>query len=354
MSDINKLFKIEPFSLNKEKKNILFKKIMTKLTQHHYSNSKEYKKILDFLNFNCKNISNLEKIPFLPVRLFKQFHLKSINQKKVFKVLLSSGTSGNNPSKIYLDKENANVQSKVLNKIIETILNKERLPMLIVDQNPRLIDRSRLSAKMAAIYGFSIFGKNHTYLLDKNGNINYKTLNDFLLKFGSQKFFIFGFTSSVYESLIKKLSKKMLRSNFINGILLHGGGWKKMENIKVTNKSFKQKLWKKIRLKNIYNYYGLIEQTGSIFLECKCGYFITSNFSDILIRDKNFNILQNGNRGFIQLFSLLPTSYPGHSILTEDIGEIVQKNNCNCSLNGKRFLVHGRIKEAEIRGCSDV
>ncbi len=45
---------------------------------------------------------------------------------------------------------------------------------------------------MAAIYGFSIFGRNHTYLLNENNNINYKTLNNFLLKFNNQKFFIFG------------------------------------------------------------------------------------------------------------------------------------------------------------------
>ena len=82
--------------------------------------------------------------------------------------------------------------------------------------------------------------------------------------------------------------------------------------------------------------------------------FVTSSFSDIFVRDKNFNILKNGKRGLIQLFSLLPTSYPGHNILTEDIGEIVGQDNCKCGLKGKYFLVHGRAKQAEIRGCSDV
>ena len=87
-----------------------------------------------------------------------------------------------------------------------------------------------------------------------------------------------------------------------------------------------EKILNKTNLENIYNYYGLIEQTGSIFLECKkCSCFVTSNFSDILIRDKHFNVLKNKKKGFIQLFSLLPTSYPGHSILTEDIGEIINK-----------------------------
>ena len=55
-----------------------------------------------------------------------------------------------------------------------------------------------------------------------------------------------------------------------------------------------------------------------------------------------------------QLFSLLPTSYPGHNILTEDIGEIIKEDNCKCDIQEKHFLVHGRAKEAEIRGCSDV
>ena len=101
------------------------------------------------------------------------------------------------------------------------------------------------------------------------------------------KFFIFGFTSFIYEYLFNKLSMRLLKHNFKNGILLHGGGWKKMEKIKVSNRIFKQKLFNKLKLKNIHNYYGLVEQTGSIFLDCKkCGCFVTSIYSDIIIRDK--------------------------------------------------------------------
>ena len=150
------------------------------------------------------------------------------------------------------------------------------------------------------------------------------------------------------------MQKKLIVSDFRNAILLHGGGWKKLENLKISNKIFKNKLLKKINLKDIYNYYGLVEQTGSIFIECKCGFFVTSNFSDILIRDKNFNLLKNNTKGIVQLLSLLPKSYPGHNILTEDLGEIIDRNKCHCNLNGKRFLIHGRLKQAEIRGCSDI
>lgn len=353
MHNNDKLLEIGSFSLKNNEKNKIFKKIINSLTDFHYSRSIKYRRLLDFLNYEKKKTKDLDAVPYLPVRLFKEFELKSIKENDVFKVLLSSGTTGSSPSKIFLNKENAIAQSKALNMIMKTVLGKERLPMLIIDKNPLIKNRKILNARIAAINGFSIFGRDHTFLLDDDENINYKILNNFLSKHNSKKFFIFGFTSIVYENLIKKLSKNLLKFNLKNGILLHGGGWKKMEKIKVSNKIFKERLFKQTGLTNIHNYYGLVEQTGSIFVECRCGYFITSVFSDILIRDKNFKIQKNGFKGFIQLLSTLPTSYPGHSILTEDIGEIVENHKCNCSFQGKRFLVHGRIKEAEIRGCSD-
>ena len=127
-----------------------------------------------------------------------------------------------------------------------------------------------------------------------------------------------------------------------------------MEKIKINNEKFKTNLNNILNLSKIYNYYGLIEQTGSIFIECqKCSCFITSIFSDVIIRDKHMKVLPPGEKGFIQLISILPKSYPGHIILTEDIGEIVE-NDCNCKNLGKRFKVHGRSEKSEIRGCSDI
>ena len=51
--------------------------------------------------------------------------------------------------------------------------------------------------------------------------------------------------------------------------------------------------------------------------------------------------------------SILPKSYPGHSILTEDEGVLLGIDDCSCGRKGKYFEVLGRIKNVEIRGCSD-
>ena len=46
-------------------------------------------------------------------------------------------------------------------------------------------------------------------------------------------------------------------------------------------------------------------------------------------------------------------SYPGHSLLTEDEGILLGEDDCRCGRLGKYFKIVGRIKNAEIRGCSD-
>ena len=52
--------------------------------------------------------------------------------------------------------------------------------------------------------------------------------------------------------------------------------------------------------------------------------------------------------------SLLPSSYPGNNILTEDLGVICPSQTCKCNFKGKRFKIMGRSKESEIRGCANI
>ena len=337
-----------------DKKNF-FEKYINIITSHHYRNSIHYKNYLDSIGYRLNQKSDIKNIPFIPVRLFKELDLISISKSNIFKTLFSSGTSANGLSKIYLDKSNALNQIKVLQKIFMELIGNTRYPMLVIDKKIKNQSRNNFNASVAAVNGFSIFAKSIDYLLDESDNINYKILNNFLAKNSHQKFLIFGFTYNVYINLLKKLDPNKIDVRlFKKSILIHGGGWKKLENLKVNISTFNLMLKKKLNISFVRNYYGLIEQIGSIFFECKCGYFITSNFSEIIIRDENLNECKKGEKGFIQLLSLLPTSYPGHSILTEDIGEIVNDNNCKCFGYGKRFKVYGRLKNAEIRGCSNI
>ena len=105
----------------------------------------------------------------------------------------------------------------------------------------------------------------------------------------------------------------------------------------------------------VLNYYGMVEQVGSVYLEDPLHHLHASNFSEVIIRDPlDFKVVAPGVPGLIQLLSVLPHSYPGHSILTEDTGTMVGVDDCPCGRQGARFQVHGRLKDAETRGCSDV
>lgn len=74
-------------------------------------------------------------MPFIPVRLFKEYDLQSVEPTQITKTMTSSGTTGQKVSKIFLDQETASNQSRVLWKIISNFIGTKRLPLLIIDTN---------------------------------------------------------------------------------------------------------------------------------------------------------------------------------------------------------------------------
>ena len=340
---INNLIKKKPFSIKKEIKYKIFLSTLKRLTNHH----KKKNIYFNHLASHFSNKSKIEFFPYLGTDIFKHKELKSIKKKNVYKTLISSGTSGKQ-SKIFLDKTNSKRQQKILQIIGQDFLGKDRRPMLVIGEFD-VKNRNKLSASNAAILGFSLFGKNIEFL-NLSLKSTHKKFLTFCRKYKNQEIIIFGFTFEIWKFFKKfKFKKNILPPS---SILLHGGGWKKMESKKVNEEKFKNFL-NYFGLSKIINYYGTVEQIGSIFFQCEKKFFHCSNFSDIIIRNKNFDLCNFKEKGIIQLLSLLPTSYPGHSILTQDIGAIYGEDNCECGRKGKYFRVFGRIKDVEIRGCSD-
>ena len=126
---LNNLLKLKPYELNRKNKKKLFEKQITMLTKFHYNNCKPYRKILNNLDFKIKNKNNIESFPMIPTQMFKKFDLKSVSSNEVIKKLVSSGTSTQKKSKVYLDKTNAKNQIKVLGKIMQAILGEKLLKM---------------------------------------------------------------------------------------------------------------------------------------------------------------------------------------------------------------------------------
>ena len=352
--DINNFLNIQPYSLDKISKSKILDSHFFDLTQHHYDNCNQYKNMLDAIGYNYKEQQNYSEIPFLPVRLFKMFDLYSVPKENIIKTMTSSGTSGQAVSKIFLDKKTSLNQSKTLTKIISTLLGTKRTPMLIIDSPSVLKNRNMFSARGAGILGFSIFGTKRIFALDENMELNVDDVMAFIEQYQKNRILIFGFTFMVYQHFIKEIKKRNIKIDLSNAVLIHGGGWKKLIKESITTTEFKKTLNELCGTNSVHDYYGMVEQTGSIYIECEYGNLHTSIFSDIIIRRAHdFSIADCGEQGIIQTLSILPMSYPGHSLLTEDEGILLGEDDCRCGRLGKYFKIVGRIKNAEIRGCSD-
>lgn len=351
---LNELFELDPYSLNKEKKSKILGEELSKLTKFHYNNCQEYKKILDSLNYDVNQQHSSEELPFIPVRLFKFYDMMSCPKEEIVKTMTSSGTSGQAVSKIYLSAQNTKDQSKTLTEIITSFIGKQRLPLLLLDTEMVKKDRSMFSARGAGIIGFSMFGRNTTYALDGEMNLDIEMVEDFIQKHNDETILMFGYTYMIWQFIIKELEKRGKKLNIKNGILFHIGGWKKLKDQAVDVQTYNMTIQNMMGNVKVYNYYGMAEQLGSVFVQCEHGHMHCSNYSDVIIRKPNdFAVCPIGEKGIIQLLSLLPTSYPGHSLLTEDEGVILGVDDCPCGRKGKYFEIKGRIKNAEIRGCSD-
>ena len=234
------------------------------------------------------------------------------------------------------------------------VLGKKRVPMLIIDSPGVLRERLSFSARRAGVLGFSLFGQDVTYLLDENMELNLPAVEAFLERHAGQPVLLFGFTFIIWQHFYAALNARGIRLPLNNGILLHGGGWKKLQDQAVGRSVFANALLDCAEIPRVINYYGMVEQTGSIYLECEEGRLHASVYSDVIIRSpRDFQPLPNGEVGLVEVLSLIPQSYPGHALLTEDLGMIHGEDDCPCGRLGKHFTVLGRIEKAEARGCSD-
>ncbi|MET0105807.1 MAG: acyl-protein synthetase [Sedimenticola sp.] len=323
------------------------------LTQHHYSSCDLYRWYVDSMFPDFVHSQNLETLPWLPVRAFKLHELRSISADKIFKVMLSSGTGGAQ-SKIFLDQSNARSQQAKLIEVFISAFGKSRYPMLVIDSEATVKERRRFSARTAAINGFSIFSKGRDFALDDAMQLDIDRVSEFLERVSGKTFFLFGFTFVVWEKLIRQLELKGIRFDFSNAFLVHGGGWKKLENQKVSTNEYKARFFDRTGCSRVHNYYGMIEQTGSIYIECSEGHLHAPSGADFLIRStKSLEPLPEGQTGLVQLFSDIQTSYPGHSLLSEDLGMFYPASTCTCGSSGRILSVVGRAERAEVRGCSD-
>ena len=378
--EMERFVQMPAYGIPQEKKRDLYSKLLSEITAYHREKCPEYGRFLHALGCpagSCFSIESTpadpaetisgecfpaESIPFLPVSIFKEMDLRSVAEKDVFKVITSSGTTGQRPSRIFLDARTSALQQKILARIVAEEIGDRRLPCLILDTKAVLRDRKQFSARGAGILGFSMFASRTCYALDENMQLDLEGIRTFvethrrkaLDKGQEPRFLLYGFTFMIWQYFVRALEETGVRLDLSGSVLIHGGGWKKLQAQAVSPEEFAARVRAVTGIGTVRSYYGMAEQTGCICMECACGHLHTSTWSDILIRrERDYSVCGAGEPGVIQVLTPIAMSYPGHSLLTEDRGVQLGEDDCPCGRKGKYFKILGRLPRAEIRGCSD-
>ncbi|MBN2153511.1 MAG: acyl-protein synthetase [Candidatus Lokiarchaeota archaeon] len=357
---VNDLIAREQFKLPQAEKEGALLPVLAQQVKENAAFSPQLEKFYTTLGKEPSAYASIADIPPIPVSMFKKFALKTCPDDQVSRVLNSSATTSGIPSRIYINKETALRQSKGLVAILKDFIGGARRPVLAIDtEGVNKGDADTLSARGAAIRGISNFGKKLVYVMDeKDGELflNRERLENFMAEFKGQEILVSGFTYIIWTRFLKQVQDAGLKLDFPAMKLVHSGGWKKLSAQAVTKDKFSKALASAFNTKqeNIIDFYGMVEQLGVIFLDCEAGHKHAPDFAEVIIRDPyTMKEQPHGKPGLIEIASIIPSSYPGQAIITEDVGETVGVDDCPCGRKGKYFVFRSRVERAETRGCGD-
>ena len=156
INPIESLLNESPFGLSLSDKKTLFNQAMFTAFKHHYENNELFKNFCDNQSISLNSeFEKLSDYPYLPVNIFKNKKLFSVNVDEINKTLNSSATSGI-PSTIALDAITSKRQTLASAKVMSDYLGSYRRPFFILDEDPFKAKSKEISARLAATQGFLV------------------------------------------------------------------------------------------------------------------------------------------------------------------------------------------------------
>ncbi len=360
--NLDTLIEPKPFSLNNAEKKVKFIDAVREVTLHHYQNCLPYKRFCDKRQFKPDLFNEIEELPYLPTNIFKDAFLLSVPEESIIRSIKSSATSTGRPSSVGLDRDTNKRQIKCFNKVVTDRIGSQRFKFIILDEPSAIGRDSIVSARASTIRSLLFCSKEaHTCVIEKGGKLGLDEAKlDRLLKEAEElkeEIIIFGFTFILYKYAVRPLIEFEKKYRLPGSKVIHIGGWKKLEAESVTSEKLIADCCEVfgVDAESVIDFYGFTEQSGLIYPTCEAGFRHTPAWAEVIVRDPlGLNPLPNGEKGLLQFISPIQTSYPGHSVLTEDVGYVEAVDNCSCGRYGTTFKMVGRAADAEIRGCGDI
>jgi len=166
---------------------------------------------------------------------------------------------------------------------------------------------------------------------------------------------IYGFTHILWTKFLLPLAERGRCLGLKQAFVLHSGGWKRLTEESVAKTELNRTAARVVGCPetHVIDFYGMVENLGVIYFDGSDGLKRPPAFGHIVIRSPlTFEPVAPGEVGLVQVCSLLPNSFPGHLLLTEDLGRLVSYGDPAGDI--PRFEFVGRAPRTEIRGCGDV
>jgi len=321
-----------------------------------------YKNYIQNWPLDYHSASRVADLPFLPVGMLKANPpLSLVDPGAVKRTLTSSATTSQMPSRVVLDSPTARRMTKGVVTIVRDFIGPARRPYLVVDTPDFRGNGEGLGARGAAIQGLQPFASEITCCLSLDDQGDLKLDRDRLREFAKDhqdtEVLVYGFTYILWNHLIKPLMAEDMCLNLRKARVLHSGGWKRLQDQAVDKTEFDQQLARTFGCSPdcIIDFYGMVETVGVIYPDCSEGNKHGPVFGDVIVRNPlTLEPVAEGEYGIVQVCSVLPTSFPGNLLLTEDMGQVIAYDRCPCGRRGISFRFAGRIPKAELRGCGNL
>ena len=304
-----------------------FEKLSLELFNFHHRENENYRNFCDNINIDLSKINCIEKIPFLPIVLFKnkKISIKNINHEIIFE---SSGTGG-------LKSKHFIKDLKIYNKSIEECFKNfygEISDYVIIGVTPSVESKNNSSLIYMINQLIKKSNKKESQFL-MNSDIFYSLTKK--LERENKKYIVYGLSHALLDLLDGK------NYNLKESIFIETGGMKGLRD-----EIEKDKLHKIIsdgfNTNNVHSEYAMTELLSQSYSSEK-QVFMTPAWKKVLIKDFNdpLKVKRNG-RGFLNIIDLA-NKYSCPFISTEDVGEVYENGN---------FKLFGRGSDADLRGCN--
>ncbi len=209
---VNALIRGRQYTMRQAEKDAALTSILRQLCPKIARHCPPYDLFLKRLGRSPADWQTLADVPPLPVSMFKHFLLVSVPPEKIVRQLLSSSTSGQQPSRIVIDKTTAFRQSRALASILKEHLGAQRRPYLVLDAAESAGAGDTLSARGAAIRGVGNFALLTVYGMDTRPNGDLETdwprIEDFFQKHSQEPILLFGFTYIVWTRFVEEAERR--------------------------------------------------------------------------------------------------------------------------------------------------